>query len=112
MYPIFITDDPDAEVEIPTLPGQKRWGVNRLEGFLKPLIEKGLKSVILFGVPLDLEKVRPATMSTAAQVGSLNPYPGRMRHTRRFRRDSCRASAQTSFQALPPTPSRRRRLPM
>lgn len=24
MYPIFITDDPDAEVEIPSLPGQKR----------------------------------------------------------------------------------------
>lgn len=58
MYPIFITDDPDAEVAIPTLPGQKRWGINRLEGFLKPLIEKGLRSVILFGVPLDLEKVR------------------------------------------------------
>lgn len=57
MYPIFITDDPEAEVEIPTLPGQKRWGINRLEGFLRPLVEKGLKSVILFGVPLELEKV-------------------------------------------------------
>jgi porphobilinogen synthase len=57
MYPIFITDDPDAEVEIKSLPGQKRWGINRLEGFLRPLVEKGLRSVILFGVPLDLEKV-------------------------------------------------------
>lgn len=57
MYPIFITDDPEAEVEIPTLPGQKRWGINRLEGFLRPLVEKGLRSVILFGVPLELEKV-------------------------------------------------------
>ncbi|GHJ87787.1 hypothetical protein NliqN6_4189 [Naganishia liquefaciens] len=56
MYPIFITDDPEAEVEIPTLPGQKRWGINRLEGFLRPLVDKGLKSVILFGVPLELEK--------------------------------------------------------
>ncbi|OBZ68071.1 Delta-aminolevulinic acid dehydratase [Grifola frondosa] len=49
MYPIFITDDPDACVEIPSLPGQCRWGVNRLEGFLGPLVKKGLKSVILFG---------------------------------------------------------------
>lgn len=57
MYPIFITDDPQAEVEIPTLPGQKRWGVEKLEGFLGPLIKKGLQSVILFGVPLKCQKV-------------------------------------------------------
>ena len=57
MYPIFITDDPNASVEIPSLPGQRRWGINKLEGFLGPLVQKGLKSVILFGVPLKCEKV-------------------------------------------------------
>ncbi|ORX35780.1 putative porphobilinogen synthase [Kockovaella imperatae] len=51
MYPIFISDDPDAEQVISSLPGQKRWGINKLEGFLGPLVSKGLKSVILFGVP-------------------------------------------------------------
>lgn len=56
MYPIFITDEPDAEVEIKSLPGQKRWGLNNLERFLQPLVAKGLKSVILFGVPLHLPK--------------------------------------------------------
>jgi len=56
MYPIFITDDDDASVEVPTLPGQRRWGVNKLEGFIGPLIEKGLESVILFGVPLKCAK--------------------------------------------------------
>ncbi|KAG8710572.1 Aminolevulinate dehydratase [Ceratobasidium sp. 395] len=56
MYPIFITDDPNAEVEIKALPGQKRWGVDRLEGFIGPLVEKGLKSVIVFGVPLNCNK--------------------------------------------------------
>lgn len=56
IYPIFISDDPDAEQEVVTLPGQKRWGLNKLEGFLKPLVEKGLKSVILFGVPTTMEK--------------------------------------------------------
>lgn len=59
MYPIFITDDPEAYVDIPSLPGQARWGVNKLEGFLGPLVKKGLKSVILFGVPLQCEKVSP-----------------------------------------------------
>ena len=58
MYPIFITDEPDARVEVPTLPGQCRWGVNKLEEFLGPLVAKGLRSVILFGVPLHCTKVR------------------------------------------------------
>lgn len=104
MYPIFITDDPDEVSVISSLPGQKRWGVNRLEEvrfpspselflppssepvrrsiwrracfrqlltvvltdnfdrlvlqFLTPLVKKGLKSVILFGVPHTLPKVR------------------------------------------------------
>ena len=57
MYPIFITDDPDANVVIQSLPNQRRWGVNRLEGFIGPLVEKGLRSVILFGVPLNCMKV-------------------------------------------------------
>lgn len=32
MYPIFISDDPEHESVIDSLPGQKRWGVDRLEG--------------------------------------------------------------------------------
>ena len=58
MYPIFISDDPDAEVAVESLPGQKRWGINRLEKFLGPLVKTGLKSVILFGVPVKCQKVR------------------------------------------------------
>lgn len=58
IYPIFISDDPDAEQVISSLPGQKRWGLNKLEGFLAPLVKKGLKGVILFGVPMEMTKVR------------------------------------------------------
>jgi len=61
MYPIFITDDPQARVEIPSLPGQCRWGVERLEEFLGPLVKKGLRSVILFGVPLTCTKDESGT---------------------------------------------------
>ncbi|BGP16825.1 hypothetical protein JCM10213_004671 [Rhodosporidiobolus nylandii] len=56
MYPIFVTDEPDAEVDIVSLPGQKRWGLNRLSAFLAPLVKKGLRSVILFGVPVVAKK--------------------------------------------------------
>lgn len=57
MYPIFISDDPNASVEVASLPGQRRWGINKLEGFIGPLVTKGLESVILFGVPLNSIKV-------------------------------------------------------
>lgn len=56
IWPIFVSDDPDAEEVIHSLPGQKRWGINKLEGLLRPMVAKGLKSVILFGVPMKMEK--------------------------------------------------------
>lgn len=52
IYPLFITDDPDEYAIIPSLPGQYRIGLNKLIGVMQPLVNKGLKSVILFGVPL------------------------------------------------------------
>lgn len=62
MYPIFVTDDPNARVEIKSLPGQCRWGLDRLKELLEPLVAKGLTSVLIFGVPVSSEKVsRSAT---------------------------------------------------
>lgn len=52
IYPLFISDVPDEETLIPSLPNQHRRGLNKLVPYLTPLIAKGLKSVILFGVPL------------------------------------------------------------
>jgi len=74
MYPIFIVDEPDAEEDIPSLPLQKRlissiveltkrWGVNKIVGFLRPLVQKGLRSVILFGVPLLKKKDSVGTLA-------------------------------------------------
>ncbi|PLW05500.1 hypothetical protein PCANC_24688 [Puccinia coronata f. sp. avenae] len=56
MFPIFISDNPDAKEPIDSFPNQYRLGLNVLEGFLRPLIEKGLQSVILFGVPMKCQK--------------------------------------------------------
>ena len=49
-------DDPDAEQEINGMPGIYRFGVNRLENHLAPLLKAGLSSVLLFGVPMNLVK--------------------------------------------------------
>ncbi|ESO98822.1 hypothetical protein LOTGIDRAFT_114080 [Lottia gigantea] len=56
IYPIFITNDPDALEEIPSLPGQSRYGINTLFDALEPLVKKGLKTVLLFGVLSKTEK--------------------------------------------------------
>lgn len=69
MYPLFIVDEPDAAIDLPSMPGQKRWGVKRLQEFLEPLVQKGLSSVILFGVPEKKPKVRfPTLVYCAASV--------------------------------------------
>lgn len=34
-----------------------RYGVNKLEGMLRPLVENGLKCVLIFGVPAKIAKV-------------------------------------------------------
>ncbi|OBT52185.1 hypothetical protein VE04_07801 [Pseudogymnoascus sp. 24MN13] len=52
IYPLFVSDQDDEESIIPSLPDQHRRGINKLVPHLEPLIRKGLKSVILFGVPL------------------------------------------------------------
>jgi porphobilinogen synthase len=52
IYPLFISDQPDEETLIPSLPNQYRFGLNKIVAFLEPLVAKGLRSVILFGVPI------------------------------------------------------------
>ncbi|KAK7895421.1 hypothetical protein WMY93_020746 [Mugilogobius chulae] len=56
IYPIFITDNEDAIEPIGSLPGQARYGVNRVEELLQPLVQKGLKCVLIFGVPAKVIK--------------------------------------------------------
>ncbi|EMP31403.1 Delta-aminolevulinic acid dehydratase [Chelonia mydas] len=56
IYPIFVTDSPDAVEPIASLPGQARYGVNKLEGMLRPLVDEGLKCVLIFGVPTKVRK--------------------------------------------------------
>jgi porphobilinogen synthase len=52
IYPLFISDIDDEEILIPSLPDQYRRGINKIVPFLEPLVRKGLRSVILFGVPM------------------------------------------------------------
>jgi porphobilinogen synthase len=50
IYPLFIIDDDDAKKPINSMPEQYQLGVNQIAPFLEPLVKKGLRSVLLFGV--------------------------------------------------------------
>ncbi|KAF6211756.1 hypothetical protein GE061_012271 [Apolygus lucorum] len=56
MLPLFIVEDDNKKEEISSMPGVYRWGVNKLLEYLKPLVERGLRSVLLFGVVSSLPK--------------------------------------------------------
>ena len=56
MLPLFILDDPDAEEEVKAMPGVVRFGSNAVLKYVAPLVEKGLKAVLLFSVT-NMEKV-------------------------------------------------------
>ncbi|KAK7803978.1 hypothetical protein U0070_012445 [Myodes glareolus] len=58
IYPIFVTDIPDDVQPIASLPGVARYGVNQLEDMLRPLVEAGLRAVLIFGVPSRVPKVK------------------------------------------------------
>lgn len=69
MYPsaclltVFITDEPGSKVPLGSMPNQFRWSVDRLDELLGPLVQRGLQSVILFGVPVCKAKDDIATLA-------------------------------------------------
>lgn len=52
IFPLFISDTPDEETPIASLPNISRFGVNSVVPYVEKLVKKGLRAVILFGVPL------------------------------------------------------------
>ncbi|KAG5753092.1 hypothetical protein H9Q69_008411 [Fusarium xylarioides] len=52
IYPLFVTDGEGDMILVPSLPGQHQLSCDKLIPFLEPLVHKGLRSVMLFGVPM------------------------------------------------------------
>lgn len=66
IYPIFLSDIDSAKEEISSMPNQFRLGSQKLIDFLSPLIQIGLKSVLLFGVPTKSTKDGNGSLADAA----------------------------------------------
>ncbi|KOX79366.1 Delta-aminolevulinic acid dehydratase [Melipona quadrifasciata] len=75
MYPIFISDEQNAKEPIASMPGVYRYGINHLESMLKPLVSKGLQSILLFGVSKHLEKDHIGSNADSAQNPIIQAVP-------------------------------------
>lgn len=51
IYPMFVMEGSNIKQEIPTMPGQYRYSVDRLPEALEAVAEAGVPSVMLFGIP-------------------------------------------------------------
>lgn len=51
VYPIFIIEGINKKEEIPSMPGQYRWSIDRMGEKLSQLLDAGVSSVLFFGIP-------------------------------------------------------------
>ncbi len=51
IYPVFVVDGENVKEEIPSMPGQFRYSVDRLPEIGEKVLNHGIPAVILFGIP-------------------------------------------------------------
>lgn len=51
IYPLFVTVGSDIKEEIPSMPGVYHFSLDRLEEEIKEIVQLGIPSILLFGVP-------------------------------------------------------------
>ncbi len=51
VYPMFVMDGENKKEEIPTMPGQFRYTLDRMPEILQEMADAGVSSVMLFGIP-------------------------------------------------------------
>ena len=57
VYPMFVMDGENKKEEIPTMPGQFRYTLDRMPEALNELADAGVGSVMLFGIPEHKDEV-------------------------------------------------------
>lgn len=57
IYPIFVTDGQNIKSEIPSMPGQFRYSLDRLNEELDELLELDIRAILLFGIPKHKDEI-------------------------------------------------------
>jgi porphobilinogen synthase len=63
VYPLFIEDGENIEIEIPSMPGIYRYSLDRIEKELDEVANLGIPAVLLFGIPSNKDAVGSDTWS-------------------------------------------------
>jgi porphobilinogen synthase len=56
IYPIFVAEGENIKREIASMPGQYNLSLDRLEEEMEEVVSLGIKSVLLFGIPLEKDE--------------------------------------------------------
>lgn len=57
VYPLFVTHEPDTRREIPSMPGNFHWSVDRIAAECEEVASLGVPAVLLFGIPEEKDPV-------------------------------------------------------
>lgn len=66
--PVFVTEGSKVVQPIPEMPGVNRHTVDRLPDFVKPLLDSGVNTVLLFGVPTSKDEMGTGAYSPSGLV--------------------------------------------
>ena len=57
IYPMFVQEGEHIREEIPSMPGQYRWSLDCVDELLQQVVDSGVKSVLLFGIPAQKDEI-------------------------------------------------------
>lgn len=57
IYPMFLVEGTNIKAEIPSMPEQYRWSIDRVDELLQSVVDAGVKSVLLFGIPAEKDEI-------------------------------------------------------
>ena len=70
VYPMFVQEGTNVKEEIPSMPGQYRWSLDRVDEILHQVSDSGVKSVLLFGIPAQKDAHGSRTALCSGQSGT------------------------------------------
>ncbi|MBQ7724027.1 MAG: porphobilinogen synthase [Lachnospiraceae bacterium] len=68
IYPLFVMDGKEKKEEIASLPGQYRYSVDRVDEIILRVLDSGVKSILLFGIPDHKDEVGSEAYSNEGVV--------------------------------------------
>ena len=74
IYPLFVEEGENVRKEIATMPGIFRYSLDQLDAELKEIVELGIPSIMLFGIPKHKDDVGSESWNDEAVVQTAIRY--------------------------------------